>query len=252
MLMPARCMILAAGLVVGLLTATSPEPAAGVVGWAPDADHAHTDEAMIGPPAEAYVKRSVLLPRTGWTVTASDQSTNFPAGNVIDGNAGTIWHSQYTGTPVALPHTLTIDMHATRTLSGLTYLSRQDASSNGNIGRYSISVSSDAIAWGMPVATGTWSDDKIEKHAVFRAVNARYLRLTMLTEAGNRGPWSAAAEINLKGGVIAPPALPRSGWTVAASDQSSVFPATHVLDGNATTIWHSSYVGPSGRRCHTV
>ncbi len=141
---------------------------------------------MIEPTAEASVERAAVLPRQGWTAIASDQASNYPASNVLDGNTATIWHSQYVGTPVPLPHSITIDMHATASVTGLTYLPRQDKVSNGNVGRYSISVSTNGTTWSTPVTTGTWGDDKVRKDAVFAAVSARYVRLTTLTEAGNR------------------------------------------------------------------
>src|SRR6266571_977316 len=95
---------------------------------------------MIEPTAEASVERAAVLPRAGWTAIASDQAPNYPASNVLDANTATIWHSKYAGTPVPLPHSITIDMHATASVTGLTYLPRQDKVSNGNVGRYSISV----------------------------------------------------------------------------------------------------------------
>ncbi|HUS26361.1 MAG TPA: discoidin domain-containing protein [Nevskiaceae bacterium] len=197
--------------------------------------------AMIEPTAEAYVSRSAVLSKAGWTATASDQAATYPAANVLDGNTATFWHSQYAGTPVPLPHSITIDMHALATVAGLRYLPRQDAALNGNIGRYTISVSTDGANWSAPVTTGTWGDSKTQKNAVFAPVNARYVRLTALTEAGNRGPWSSAAEINLVDGAVAPPALSRAGWAATASDQAAAFPANNVLDGNVTTMWHSQY-----------
>ncbi len=207
---------------------------------------------MIEPTAEASVERAAVLPRAGWTAIASDQAPNYPASNVLDANTATIWHSKYAGTPVPLPHSITIDMHATASVTGLTYLPRQDKVSNGNVGRYSISVSTNGTTWSTPVTTGTWGDDKVRKDAVFAAVSTRYVRLTALTEAGNRGPWSSAAEINLIGGAVAPPALPRAGWKATASDQASNYPATAVLDGNATTIWHSQYAGTPVPLPHSI
>jgi galactose oxidase len=102
-------------------------------------------------------------------------------------------------------------------VNGLTYLPRQATSSNGNIACYAISVRTDGAAWNGPVTTGMWGDDKLRKDAVFAAVSARYVRLAAMPEAGNRGSWSSAAEIDLIGGAVAPPALPRSGWTATAS-----------------------------------
>ncbi|HYH75186.1 MAG TPA: discoidin domain-containing protein, partial [Candidatus Saccharimonadales bacterium] len=197
---------------------------------------------MLKASAAAYVQSAVELPRTGWTATASDQYGTYVAKNVLDGETTTFWHSTYTATTVSpLPHSITIDMKATKQIAGLTYLPRQDTYNNGNIGRYTISVSSDGTSWGTPVTTGTWSDTKVKKDAAFNPVNARYVRLTALSEAGNRNQWSSAAEINIMAGVIAPPALPRAGWTATASDSYGNNPASYALDGNATSIWHSAY-----------
>ena len=208
--------------------------------------------AMIDVPAEAYVKRAAVLPTTGWIATASDQAAAFPASNVLDGNTATIWHSKYSPTPAPLPHSVTIDMRAIKGIKGLTYLPRQDVSANGTVGRYSISVSADGTSWGTPVATGTWGDNKNLKNVAFTAVNTRYVRLTTLTEAGNRGVWSSAAEINLVGGTVAPPPLPRAGWTAAASDQNAAYPAGNVLDGSATTLWHSLFAGTPVPLPHSI
>jgi len=117
---------------------------------------------------------------------------------VLDGNSKTLWVSQRSPTAVALPHSLTVDMHATRTVAGLMYVPRSDGSADGNIGQYSISVSADGVTWGPPVDQDAWPDDKTVKYSSFAApVAARFVRLTALTEAGGRGPWSSMAEIEL-------------------------------------------------------
>src|SRR5215471_3835145 len=205
----------------------------------------HTDMtgpmAMTGSPMpmitataeDSFTPKSARLSSSGWTAVASDQQSGYPASNAIDGNTATIWHSKFSPTIVPLPHSITIDMHATNYVSELTYLPRQDTSSNGNIGQYSISVSMDGINWGTPVVSGTWADDKSAKQAIFSTVLARYVRLTALTEAGGRGPWTSAAEIGLVGG--APPlgpALSHTGWTASADSVASAkYAAPNVLDG---------------------
>ena len=190
---------------------------------------------------DSFTAKAALLPNGGWTASASDQSPSYPVGNVLDRRATTIWHSAYAPTAAPLPHSVTIDMHGIGSVSGVSYLPRQDNSPNGNIGRYSIAVSTDGAAWSAPVATGTWNDDQTKKVAVFPGVMTRFVRLTAITEAGNRGPWSSAAEVALIGNPPADPALPRAGWTVTASDQSASYPAHNVFDGNGSTFWHSAY-----------
>lgn len=47
------------------------------------------------------------------------------------------------------------------------------------------------------VAIGTWIDDATLKTTTFTPFTAQYVRIIALSEAGNRGPWSSAAEINV-------------------------------------------------------
>lgn len=82
-------------------------------------------------------------------------------------------------------------------ISGLRYLPRSDHV-NGWIGDYTIQVSFDGAIWSA-VASGSWADSVEEKSEIFSTVSARYVKLTAISEAGNRGPWSSAAEINLLG-----------------------------------------------------
>ena len=140
------------------------------------------------------------LPRSGWTATASsyENSSNAP-GNVLDGNTGTIWHTRWTAPADTLPNDITLDMKNSYTVTGLSYLPRQGTTRNGTIGQYRVEVSTDGSTWGTPVASGTWPDTSAAKTVTFTGRTARYVRLTALTEAGGRGPWTSAAEINVLG-----------------------------------------------------
>ncbi|MGW7457320.1 discoidin domain-containing protein [Streptomyces sp. NPDC054797] len=211
-------------------------------------------------PAHAMQPTAPVLDRAGWTATASDEETsgeNGRAANVLDGNATTLWHSVWTGTPTPLPHTLTIDMKRTAVVSALVYQPRADGP-NGRVGEYGISVSADGQNWTGPVATGTLADDAGAKTLGFAPQGARFVRLTAFTEAGGRGPWSSAAEINLLGDPGTPAAtvdLSRTGWTATASDEETSGEngrAANVLDGDADSLWHSAYTGTPAPLPHSI
>ncbi|MER7761849.1 discoidin domain-containing protein [Streptomyces sp. NPDC097619] len=211
-------------------------------------------------PANAMEPSAPLLDRTGWTAAASDEETTGEDGraaNVLDGSAATIWHSRWTGTPAPLPHTLTLDMHRTAAVSALVYRPRTGGA-NGRVGEYRIHLSADGQNWGSPVATGTLADDASPKTLGFAPQGARFVRLTAVTEAGNRGPWTSAAELDLLGDPGTPAAtvdLPRTGWTATASDEETTGEdgrAANVLDGDAATIWHSRWSGTPAPLPHTV
>ncbi|WP_234323651.1 discoidin domain-containing protein [Streptomyces sp. NRRL F-2580] len=211
-------------------------------------------------PANAMEPTAPVLDRTGWTATASDEETageNGRAANVLDGNTSTLWHSKWSGTPTPPPHVLTIDMRQTSVVSALVYRPRTNGP-NGRVGEYSISLSTDGQSWGTPVATGTLADDASAKTLGFAPQGARYVRLTALTEAGGRGPWSSAAEIDMLGDPGTPAAtvdLSRTGWTATASDEetgSENGRAANVLDGNTSTLWHSKWSGTPTPLPHTL
>ncbi len=185
---------------------------------------------------DSHTPKMAPIPRSGWTAATSSQSSSHPARNAIDGNRTTFWESSAS----SLPHRITINLHATRYVSALTYMPRQDKSSTGNIGRYSISVSMNGKKWSAPVVTGTWANDKSLKTAVFGTVSARYVRLTALTEAAGGGPYTSAAEIGLLGEPPIGPALSRIGWTALADSQASAtYAASNVLDGDGLTMWRT-------------
>ncbi|MFB8404263.1 discoidin domain-containing protein, partial [Streptomyces sp. NPDC055912] len=197
-------------------------------------------------PANAMEPMAPLLDRTGWTAVASDEETakeNGRAANVLDNDAATLWHSRWSGTAAPMPHSITVDMHRTTVVSALVYQPRATGA-NGRVGEYSISVSTDGRDWGSPVATGTLADDGSAKTLAFAPQGARFVRLTALTEAGRRGPWTSAAELNLLGDPGTPAAtvdLPRTGWTAVASDEETAKEngrAANVLDNDAATLWH--------------
>jgi galactose oxidase len=221
----------------------------------PNHEH-HTSELALAAAAELSAAAPEVLSRTYWTVTADNEETAIPgytAAAAIDGNAASFWHTRWIGSPdPPLPHTLTIDMHDTLTVGGLKYLPRPAATGrNGNIGKYQIHVSTNGTSWGTAVATGTFADDSAEKTVSFPTRSARFVRLTALTEAGGRGPWSNAAEVNLLG--YTSPVLPRASWTVTADSQETGYPATAAIDGSTTTFWHTGWRGdPDPPLPHTL
>ncbi|MCX4721367.1 discoidin domain-containing protein [Streptomyces virginiae] len=200
-------------------------------------------------PANAMEPTAPVLDRAGWTATASDEETGAESGraaNVLDGNTATLWHSKWAPTSTPLPHSITVDMHRTEVVSALVYRPRTNGP-NGRVGEYNISLSADGLGWGTPVATGTLADDASTKTLGFAPQGARFVRLTALSEAGGRGPWSSAAEIDLLGDPGTPAAtidLSRAGWTATASDEetgSENGRAANVLDGKDDTLWHSKW-----------
>ncbi|KAI4273426.1 MAG: hypothetical protein LQ337_004637 [Flavoplaca oasis] len=124
----------------------------------------------------------------------------------FDRDDTTFWHTEYVQISRAaqLPHRLDIDLGQTYNVSVMAYLPRQDGNSNGNIGRYEINLFLDEpqefqsdIGSAFRIA-GTWLDDRERKTVNMRSsVPARFFRLRTWSEAGDRGDWTSAAQIDV-------------------------------------------------------
>jgi hypothetical protein len=92
-------------LTMSVTAAAAPQHASMVYSWIahPFARASAMEDPsmhMVESDANALsIGAKTVLPRDGWTVTASDSQTTYPATNVLDGNNATIWHSNYATTP---------------------------------------------------------------------------------------------------------------------------------------------------------
>ena len=101
-----------------------------------------------------------VMPRTGWKVSADSQELageNGAVGNAIDGNEGTIWHTQWQAANPVHPHWIVVDMGSAQRVTGLRYTPRSGGG-NGTVARYRVYLSQDGVNWGSPVSEGNLGD----------------------------------------------------------------------------------------------
>jgi PKD repeat protein len=198
-----------------------------------------TDAAGHIDPSPAVRRVKVLsnaaaIPKTGWTLKAVDSeettNENGQAENAFDDNVATYWHTQWTGGSPPHPHEIQIDLGARFSMNGFRYLPRQDGGVNGRVKDYELYVSEDGVAWGTPVATGTFVTDSAMKEVGFSSTVGRYIRFRALSEV-NGGPWTSVAEIGVLG-APAPPVVPTAGLGLWLKADAGV-----TLAGNAVAQW---------------
>ncbi|CAF1181198.1 unnamed protein product, partial [Adineta steineri] len=197
---------------------------------------------------------AISLSRTGWTVVADSAQPGNEAIYALDGDDDTFWHTEWDPIDVPMPHNITIDMKTNYIVHGISYFPRQDGNSNGNWGGHAIYLSTDGKTWGSPVAKGTWLDDANLKSTFFSGTLARYILCIILFEAGNRGPWASAAEIQVLNVPGLGDSLSRTTWVVKADSQETISEpgqATNAIDGDTSTIWHTQYSGTTPPLPHT-
>ena len=183
----------------------------------------------------------VRVPQSGMRVTYVDsQETageNGAGSNVLDGNASTIWHTEWSASTPPPPHEIRIDLGATYNVSTVYYLPRQ-SQANGRIANYEVHTSTDGTTW-TTAASGTFPNTTVEQAVTFTARQARHIRLRALSEV-NGNPWTAVAELNVGYKVAA--RIP--GVTVASvssADTATGGGGPSAVDGDPTTLWHTAW-----------
>src|SRR5438094_662451 len=170
-----------------------------------------------------------LIPQQQMRVVSVDSQElageNGAVTNALDGNAATMWVTEWYQRTAPLPHTLVLDLGAQYQVDGWRYLPRQDGSPNGTIADYQVYVSPDGTTWGSAVAAGTLAADSSEKTVRFTAKTGRYVRLVAVSEI-NGQPWTAAAELNVFGTIGTLPSV-----------TLSALPATIASGQAATLTW---------------
>jgi endo-alpha-N-acetylgalactosaminidase len=151
---------------------------------------------------EAAVASRARIPNAQITATASSEETageDGTAANMLDGNAGTFWHSRWSSDAPGYPHVLTFDLGAAETVDGISYL-RRGANQNGPIKGFQVAVSADGQTF-TDVAAGEWKNVAEWQDVDFAATTARYVRVTV-TSSISGTPFAAVAEMAVYGTTV--------------------------------------------------
>jgi hypothetical protein len=142
-------------------------------------------------------REPTMLQKLGAKVIHVDsQASGYEGHRAIDGDPGSIWHSAWEPTVLGHPHEIVIDLGRETSITGFTYLPRQDMS-NGRIAEYEFFLSIDGQIWGKPASNGRFPDGTTLHTVRFdRAVSGRFIRLVGLSEARG-GPWTSVAELDV-------------------------------------------------------
>mgnify|MGYP001829066491 FL=1 len=121
------------------------------------------------------------------------------AGNAIDGDPATHWHTRFSGTTAPPPHELVIDLGSNRNILGFVYLGRQDGGWNGAVKDIEFSISDTAEEFGPPVAKATLRKTKEPQTIRCDEHVGRYVRLRALNEYSSGNSFATVAELGILG-----------------------------------------------------
>ncbi|AYE33274.1 alpha-N-acetylglucosaminidase TIM-barrel domain-containing protein [Clostridium septicum] len=175
---------------------------------------------------------SVAIPQSKMSATATSEHPNVGteglASFAIDGNENTIWHTNYeTSNP--LPQSITLNLGGEYEVNKFTYLPRRGNSTNGNITKYRLEVSTDGESFDS-VAEGNLDNNSDLKTITFDKRNATHVRLTALEGVGG---FATASELN----VFAVPENFATSENVTVTATSNNETIGNIKDGNMETSW---------------
>ncbi len=129
-------------------------------------------------------------------IRVDSENAGYEGFRAMDGNPGSMWHTDFSFAETGHPHEIIIDLGASYEIGGFTYLPRPGAS-NGTIKEFECYVSDDNKEFGEPVVKGTMPPGDSEHAIIFPArVKGRYVRLRALSEVAGRA-WTSIAELKL-------------------------------------------------------
>ena len=144
----------------------------------------------------SLIKPPTAMQRFGATIIADSQQAGYEAVRAIDDDPTTCWHTAWQPQSVGQPHRVVIDLQDYRTIRGIRYLPRQDAS-NGRIAEYRIYAGGCCTDWKEPLVTGKWPNNAQMQEVKFaEPIKTRFVRIESKSEVSGK-PWTSIAEIDL-------------------------------------------------------
>ncbi|MGA7206491.1 MAG: endo-alpha-N-acetylgalactosaminidase family protein [Specibacter sp.] len=148
------------------------------------------------------VSSQAMVPTSSMTATADSENLDSgpgegPVANVLDGDLGSIWHTQYDPTVTNYPHWVQLNLGGSYTVSGFGYQGRQSGGQNGKVKGYTVFTSMDGTTW-TQVATGNLADTTAMQNISFAPVAAKFVKF-QANNAINGQPFAAAAEMRVYG-----------------------------------------------------
>ena len=132
--------------------------------------------------------------------TAGSAHSDAGADKVLDGNASTLWHTEWAQGHGRENHWIQFELDKNYTVDGLRYQPRQSGGTNGIIVKYRVEVSDDGVNF-TTAAEGKWAPNTAWKKVSFAPVTAKYVRLVSVDALSmeSANDYASAAEIRITG-----------------------------------------------------
>jgi glycosyl hydrolase family 59/F5/8 type C domain-containing protein/glycosyl hydrolase family 59 (putative galactocerebrosidase) len=241
-----------------LATVTDDSHTTGQVGFRTSPwQHAQFDDLRVTPtgPAPDFLPHDRMSATATSEHAENDHGFSYAASRAIDDRVETAWRSEYQ--PVApLPQSITLDLGEDRKVFGLAYRPGVTGTA-GAITGYRVWLSADGKTF-TEVDAGYWKASIATKMSAWSGQRARFVRLEATDVAGCPRA-GLAAELEVATSPVRPlgqtdppppdvPAfdhyVPTAEMTATATSAQPGYEAGRAIDGDCSTMWHSSWSPP--------
>lgn len=190
-----------------------------------------------------------LLNKSGWEVLSfsSEETAGEPNGNglakwVIDGNNDTYWHSRWTSSTAAYPHTFVIDMKQVYDISAFRIT--MSGGSNRYIQAFDVYGSLDNENWTLVYSTDEAPDEESFRFSLTRSAQMRYFKLMVRSGRATDGPFVRINEIDVSGsipeGIGQVTAAVSNSWQVVARGRTVEWTAPFAAEKAVLTLYSAA------------
>lgn len=190
-----------------------------------------------------------LLNKSGWEVLSfsSEETAGEPNGNglakwVIDGNNDTYWHSRWTSSTAAYPHTFVIDMKQVYDISAFRIT--MSGGSNRYIQAFDVYGSLDNENWTLVYSTDEAPDEESFRFSLTRSAQMRYFKLVVRSGRATDGPFVRINEIDVSGsipeGIGQVTAAVSNSWQVVARGRTVEWTAPFAAEKAVLTLYSAA------------
>jgi hypothetical protein len=129
-------------------------------------------------------------------VRVDSEHPEFEGSRAMDGDPGSMWHTDFGGGQTRHPHEIIVDLGKTFEISGFSQLPRPGGG-NGTIKDFDCYLSDNDKNFGKPIIAGVMPQKTLLSVIQFPAkANGRYFKLRALSEVGGQ-PWTSIAELKI-------------------------------------------------------
>lgn len=151
-------------------------------------------------PSVENCNNPAIVSKEDWSLSYVDsEEINYPgyATMAFDDDPSTIWHTQWSTGDIPYPHEMQIDLNNEYKIFEFTYQTRQDGQ-NGRIKNMELYFSNDSNDFGTADTVIQFENTSAPQTIIFQNPKiGSHMKIVALSEV-NGGPWSSAAEFDLK------------------------------------------------------